>query len=230
MGMQFHFVGRRPDARIAQHQFHFRNCHVRSADVPHQARVHQRLHLPPGAHVVFVDVRLGVRIARAHVASRRVVVRKRPVHQVKIEILEAQIFERLLARSAQVIVLVVPHLRRDPKLLALVARAKQLCKSRADAFLVAINRRAVKVPVADGGRVAHSIGHRFMRNAIRSEGPQANGRHARAACQNPLRHCRRIDSFLILPNVVCHGIVSMPNCKRFRTAPHSELVYRPAAC
>ena len=91
--------------------------------MPRQPRIHQRLHLPPRAHVVLVDVRLGVRIARAHIAPRRVVVRKRPVHQIKIEILQPQILQRLLARPAHVAVLVVPHLRRDPEILALVAGA-----------------------------------------------------------------------------------------------------------
>ena len=45
------------------------------------------IHLPPGLHEVLMDVRLGIRAARIHVAAGRMKVRERPVDEVKIDIL-----------------------------------------------------------------------------------------------------------------------------------------------
>jgi len=57
----------------------------------HQAHVDQLLHLAPGLHVVFVDVRLGLGTARGHVTLRRMKIRKRPVNKIQIKIVQAKI-------------------------------------------------------------------------------------------------------------------------------------------
>ena len=54
--MQFHFMHRRADARVAQEQLKLGNRHIRNADVPHQPPVHQIFHGAPGAQEFLVDV------------------------------------------------------------------------------------------------------------------------------------------------------------------------------
>ena len=102
--------------------------------MPHQAHVHQLFHLAPSLHVVRVDVRLGARGARGNVAARGMEVRKWPMHQVKIEVVEAQISERPAAGGDHVALamLVVPELRGNPKIFALEAAADNLFKRCAD--------------------------------------------------------------------------------------------------
>jgi hypothetical protein len=58
-----------------------------------QSSIDQLLHLPPGAHVVFMDVRDSMIAARTQVASRRMVVGKRPVNQIQIEVVDLQIVQ-----------------------------------------------------------------------------------------------------------------------------------------
>ena len=110
MRMQLHLVHRRLDARIAQHQLELGDGHVRSADVAHQAHVHQLFHLAPGLHVALMNVGLGVGAARGNIAVRRMEVGKRPMDQVEIEILEAKVGKRLAAGGDDIVfaVLVIP--------------------------------------------------------------------------------------------------------------------------
>ena len=77
-------------------------------------------HLSPGAHVVLVDVGNGMWVARGHVAAEGMVVGKRPVDEVKIEVVHLKVSQRLLARSDYVIfaMLIVPKLGGDPNLIA----------------------------------------------------------------------------------------------------------------
>ena len=193
--MQLHFVDRGLDARVAQNQLQLGDGHVRSADVPHQAHVHQFFHLAPGLHVVLVDVGLGVGAARGHVAARRMEIRKRPMHQVKIQVVEAQIGKRLAAGGDHVVlaVLVVPELRRDPKVFALDSAAENLLNRCADLGLIAVDRSAIEVPVAGRGSALHHLGDLGRADVVGAERAQADGRHSCPTKKSSLRHQRWIN-------------------------------------
>ena len=117
------------------------------------APVHQLLHLAPRLHVVFVDVGPGVGRCASHVAAGRMKVRERPVHQIEIQVVEPQVGERLAAGGDHIGfgVLVVPQLRGDPEFLALTP-PRRISRATADLGLVAVDRRAIEMPVADRGR------------------------------------------------------------------------------
>ncbi len=58
----------------------------------YQTYVHQPLHLPPGLHELGMDVGPGVGAARSHVATGLVIIGERPVHQVQVQVLRAEVF------------------------------------------------------------------------------------------------------------------------------------------
>ena len=116
MRMQFHFVGRRLDTRVTQQQLEFGDGHVAGPNMAHQPQINQILQLPPRLHVILVDIRLA-RAGRARTLDpRRMIIGERPVDQVQVEIVQLQVFERLLAGGDNLLfgVLVVPQLRGDP--------------------------------------------------------------------------------------------------------------------
>jgi hypothetical protein len=155
MRMQFHFVHRRPDARVAQQQF---SLGMVMFDVPMwrvKPEIHQLFHLPPGAHEILVDVGPRVRAARFHGASGRMEVGKRPVDQVHVEVVEPQVGERLPAGRDHVALgmLVVPELGDDPQIFAPQAAAERRGERVSDTRFVAVDRSAIDVAVADFERV-----------------------------------------------------------------------------
>ena len=168
--MKLHFVRRRLYPRVAKHQLQLRDRHVRRADVADEFCVDQLLHLAPGLHVVGVDVGLCVRAARGHVAAGRMEIRKRPVDEEEIEIFEPQVGERLAARGDHVFlaVHVVPQLRGDPELVARNAVAHHRLERGADGVLVAVDRGAVEMPIADCRRAPDRRGDLLRRRHDRS--------------------------------------------------------------
>src|ERR1039458_1829023 len=157
--MQFHFVCCWLDASLAQNQLQFGDGHVGRADVAHQSHVDQFFHLAPGLHVVFVDVWLGVCAAQTNIAARWMEVWKGPMNEVEVEVVEAQIGERLAARSDHLIlaVFVVPKLRSNPEVFALDAAAKDLLECGANLCFIAIDRGAIEVTIAGGSSALDSL-------------------------------------------------------------------------
>jgi hypothetical protein len=91
--------------------------------MPDQAHIHQLLHLPPGLHVTVVNVRLGFGVSRVNVATGWVMIRKRPVNQVEVEVLQLKVLEALLAGGNHIALgmLVVPEFGGYPEILAAYA-------------------------------------------------------------------------------------------------------------
>jgi len=156
--------------------------------------------VPSGAslHEVRVNVRLGVGRAGVDAAARRMPVRKRPVHQVQVEVREPEVGERLAARRDNVVfrMFVVPELRGDPEGLARGAGPEQIFEHCADAGLVAVDRRAVEVAVPDLEGPAHGAGHLSRCRVVRAEGAEADDRHEGAGRHPSARHRSRIDAFI----------------------------------
>ena len=88
--------------------------------MPHQTSLDQFLEFAPGLHLARMNVRFGVRAPRGDVTFRRMIVRKRPMDQVEIEIVKLEVGERFLERRNHVLLImfVIPQLGGDPDLLA----------------------------------------------------------------------------------------------------------------
>ncbi len=89
--------------------------------------------------------------------------------------------------------LVVPELRRDPKIFAPDSAAENFLKRIADLGLVAVNRSAIEVPVAGCGGALHHLGDLGRGDVIGSKGAQADGRHDCPSVESTLRDGRWID-------------------------------------
>ena len=115
--------------------------------------------------------------------------------EIEVEVVEAQVGERLAAGSDDVVlaVLVVPQLGGDPELFAFDSSAEDLLKGGADGAFVAVDGCAIEVPVAECGCAFDRIGHLAGADAIGSEGTQADSRHGRARRKPPFRNDRGID-------------------------------------
>jgi hypothetical protein len=83
-----------------------------------QSEIHQFLHLPPSLHEVFVNVRPGIGTPCGYVAVRRMIVRKRPVNKIHVEVVQLQVSQRLTTRRDDILirVLIIPKLGGDPYL------------------------------------------------------------------------------------------------------------------
>ena len=76
-------------------------------------------------------------------------------------------------------VLVVPQLRGDPEFFTAKASAQQLLEGQPDLRLIAVNRRAVEVPIADACSVAHGFSDGFGRDMVGTEGSETDCGHFR---------------------------------------------------
>ena len=153
MGVKLHFVYRRLHARVSQNQLQLGDRHIGRADMSNQLPLDQHFHPAPSLHVALMNVGLGVRAARRHVAARRVEVWERPMHEEQIKIVETQVGQRFLARSDHVVfaVLVVPQFRCDPEFLALFPPWIISSSDAPTAASFLVHRRAIEMPVAHRG-------------------------------------------------------------------------------
>jgi hypothetical protein len=151
--------------------------------------------LAPGAHVALVNVGDGVGVAGADIAMRRMMVGKRPVNEIEVEIVELEVTKRLLAGGDYVLfsVLVVPELGRDPELFTLDAGTHDELKRLTDQVFVAVDGGAVEVAIAERGGVRNCGGNRGMRNVVGAEGTEANGGHECAGAKAALRNAGGVD-------------------------------------
>ena len=186
--VHLHFVDGGLDARVGQQQLKLGDGHVAGPDVAHQSQIHKLFHLPPRLHVVGVDVGAGIGTARADVASRRVEIGERPVHQVHVQVVELQVGQRLAAGRDDVRlgVLVVPKLAGDPKLLARDAARHDLTQGEADAVFIAIDPGAIEVAIAHLGGAFDRRRDLFRGDVVAAESAQSDGRHAGAGVQSSL--------------------------------------------
>src|ERR1035438_785338 len=154
----------------------------------HKSHVNQFFHFAPGLHVALVDVRLGVRASRSHITVWRMEVRKGPMDQVQIEVLQAKVCERLAARGNYIVlaVFVVPQLRGDPEILPPDASPQDGLQRPAHFSFVSIDRSAIEVPVAYRGCPLDRLGNLTRSHVIGSERAQADSRHCGAGKQASL--------------------------------------------
>jgi hypothetical protein len=110
-------------------------------------------------------------------------IREGPVHQVQIEVIQAQIAQGLFKGRGYVPrrVLVVPELGGDPEISSrdggiTRAAADRVLQHGTDLGLVAVDRGAVDVAVSDADRVAHRFGHLPGTDRIGTEGAEPDGR------------------------------------------------------
>lgn len=127
--------------RVVEQLFEVRLCEVGNTDVLHLASVEQLLHLPPGIdkRPITVNLLLVVPIHRG-----------RPVHQVQIQVVGAEVLQALLEALLNVLVAVVVELGGQPDLFTGNARLFDACT---DILLVAIGGSGIDVTVAllEGG-------------------------------------------------------------------------------
>jgi hypothetical protein len=140
----------------------------------------------------------GIRIPGADIASRRMMIRERPMHEIQIEIVEAQITKGLLACGDDVVfaVFVVPQLGRDPQVLPPNPGIGNRLQRFADVLFVPIDRGAVKVPVSQFHCEAYRIGDGTMGHVIGAKGPESDCGYRSTSVKTPLWNEVRI-----------HGIV-----------------------
>ena len=125
-----------------------------------KSHVHKRFKLSPSAHVALVNIGDRVGIAGADIAMRRMMIGKRPVNEIEVEIVEPEVVKGFLAGGDNVSfsVPVVPDLGCDPKLVTFDAGAHDVLKRLTDQVFVAVDGGAVEVAIAerrgvlDGGR------------------------------------------------------------------------------
>src|ERR1700752_4069742 len=146
-----------------------------------QPAINQFLHLSPGAHVIFVNVWNCVGVARSDIATRSMMVGEGPVNQIKIEIIDLEVSQRIFASRNDFAfpMFIVPKLRGDPDLIAAQAFSEDSLEHAPDSVLIAINRRAIEMAIANGDSVADCISYRGMRDMVRSEGSETNGGNPR---------------------------------------------------
>ncbi len=124
-------------------------------------------------------------------------VRKRPVHEKEIEVVEPEIAEGPLAGGDDVLgrVPVVPYFRGDPEILACDPAADDGLQSGADLRLVAVDGGAIEMPITDRRRAFDRGGDIRAVDAVGAERAKSDRRHRRARVEAPLRDRRRVDRF-----------------------------------
>ncbi len=73
---------------IPQDRFHLRNGPVGGAYMPYQAHFDQLEKLVPGFHVPFVEIGFGNSAMENDIGFGWVVIRKRPMHQICVNIIQ----------------------------------------------------------------------------------------------------------------------------------------------
>ena len=194
--MQFHLDDRRLDPAQGQDRLQLRDRHAAHADVLRQAHIHQALHLPPGVHELIHGEGLAVRVPAVAVAARCMIVRERPVDEVEVQVIQAQILQGLCAGQQDIAlaVHVVPYLGGDEELFALHhAFLHRVLEHLADQVFVAVNGRAVEQAVAAADRAGHGIGYLLGGEAVAAEGAHAHAGDLLAVGQLPFRDQFRVN-------------------------------------
>ena len=88
--------------------------------------------------------------------------------------------------------LVVPQLGGDPQILAPHATGHNLLQGRPDQMFIAIDRCAVKVPVADRRRALYRFGNLRAGDVVRAEGAKPKSGHFCAGVEAALRNGLRV--------------------------------------
>ena len=101
-----------------------------------------------------MDVGLGDRTAITDITSWRMIVRKRPVNQVEVEVIQLQVLERLRARHEHftLAVLIILEFGVNPEIMRLQTTLYHCPPGLDDQSFVAINRSAIEVMRDDLGR------------------------------------------------------------------------------
>jgi hypothetical protein len=99
-------------------------------------------------------------------------IRERPVYQVEVKIRKAKILQRLPARFSNAIVHVIPHLRRNPKILTLeVITLDESFEHNTDVLFIPVHRSTVDVPIARINCFLNRCRYRISANGVRAECP-----------------------------------------------------------
>ena len=136
------------------------NTEIRNTDILHLSSPHQLLHLPPRINKIpiLIMMRLVIEIRRA-----------RPMHQIQVHIVSAQVAQAVVNRLGHALVPRVVELGGQPDL---VARHARRLDALADLLLVAVGKGGVDVAVAGAQRVLDGFGD-FV--GARLPGAQADG-------------------------------------------------------
>jgi len=102
------------------------------------------------------------------------------VDQIKIEVVELEILERFMKRGDDILLgmLVIPQLGSDPEVFPVHAIIHELFECRTDEMLVAVNSRAIKVPVTEMSGFQHRFRDRFTSDRVGAKRAEANCGHA----------------------------------------------------
>lgn len=156
-----HLVHHRLDLAVVHESPELRRVEVGHADGADQALAHQLLHGAPRVQDVHgAEQHLAVGALGGEVVT--VLESRGPVHQVQVDVVQAQVRQRLAAGPLHRVrvVRVVPELGADVDVLALDDALRDLGPHRgAHLLLVLVEQRAVDVPVADVEGVHHRLLH-----------------------------------------------------------------------
>ena len=95
--MQFQFDHCRSDLTQRQNRLQFGYGHIAHTQIPYQAHCVKPLEPPPCFHEFFQGKRRRVRVTGIAVTMRRMIIAERPMHEICIQIFQAQIVQRLRA-------------------------------------------------------------------------------------------------------------------------------------
>ena len=131
-----------------------------------------------------------------------VIVRKRPVNEIGVDVIELQILQRLRKGEQNVPapMHIVPYLAGDKQLLAAdSAFLKSLPEHLADLLFVAVHGGAVEQAIAAADRAGYGAADLFSGKPVAAEGSHADAGHFLSRAQAHLRDALGIDSFSHIP-------------------------------
>ncbi len=108
------------------------------------------------------------------------------MHQVKVQIIQLQIGQRLSAAGDHVPfgVLIVPQLAGDPEFLARNPAGHNVPKGETDSIFVAVDAGAIEMAVTGLRRIANGIGDLIRRHVVTAECAQSDGGHSGACIKS----------------------------------------------
>ena len=156
--MHFRFTSCRLDLHQRQYCLHFRNCHIGNSDMTDQPFLYQLFALLVCIHKLFHRKWLRIWISGIHIASRCVIVRKRPVNKEHINIITLQILNTLSTGFFHAFMHIIPYFCHNEQIFSFYHTFFE-CRMEylSDLIFVSITCRTVKHTVSAADCSCHCI-------------------------------------------------------------------------